>query len=161
MRRRWIVPATWVAAAVAVAPVAGAPAKNNRHVNVTCALELTALGPPQGSPPVGNSFGLVRCDSPLGNGVHHSRTTLMPTSPGNGGIAVAFKNYYDRGTVSGEVAGTFAATSPSDTTYAGTVRFTGGTGKFKHVRGAGTIRCTTADEGAHKTCTVVSKLTGT
>jgi hypothetical protein len=161
MRRRWIAPTALLATAVALGPVTGAPAKANKQVKVGCALALTALGPPQGTPPVGNSFGFVQCDSPLGNGVHYGSATVTPTSPGNGTIAVTFKNYYDRGTVNGKIAGTFTAASPADITYAGKVTFTGGTGTFKHVRGTGAIRCTTSDAGAHKACTVTSKLTGT
>ena len=55
---------------------------------------------------------------------------------------------------------TFAATSPMNITYKGTVTYTGGTGKFRHVKGTGTIECTTTDGGAHKACTVKSRLTG-
>ena len=35
-----------------------------------------------------------------------------------------------------------------------------GTGAFSHIRGTGTIACTTTDGGAHKTCTVKTKLRG-
>jgi len=55
---------------------------------------------------------------------------------------------------------TFSATSPKDIAYTGTVTYTGGTGKFKHVNGSGTIHCTSSDGGAHKACTVNSTLTG-
>ena len=58
------------------------------------------------------------------------------------------------------VAMTFAATSPMNITYQGTLQYIGGTGKFRRVRGSGTIECTTSDGGAHKSCTVKSKLTG-
>ena len=163
MRRRWIVPTALVATAVALGPVAGAPAKPKKQIKVGCALQLTALGPPQGTPPVINSFGFVQCDRPLGDGVHYGSAIATPTATNaaTGTIAVTFKNYYDRGTLSGKIAGTFTATSDTDITYAGTVTITGGTGKFKHVRGSGTIRCTTSDRGVHRACTVTSKLTGT
>ena len=78
---------------------------------------------------------------------------------GNGSIAVRFKNYHNAGTTSGTVAGTFTATSPTDITYTGTITYTRGTGRFKRVRGSGTVRCTTTDGGAHKACTVNSKVT--
>lgn len=163
MRRRWIVPTVLLATAVALAPVAGAPAKSKKRMKVGCALQLTALGPPQGTPPVGNSFGFVQCDGPFGDGVHYGSAIATPsaTNPANGTIAVTFKNYYDRGTLSGKIAGTFTATSDTEIVYAGTVTFTGGTGKFKRVRGSGTIRCTTSDRGVHKACKVTSKLTAT
>jgi hypothetical protein len=40
------------------------------------------------------------------------------------------------------------------------VTYTGGTGAFTHVKGTGTVACTTTDGGAHKSCVVDSKLTG-
>jgi hypothetical protein len=38
--------------------------------------------------------------------------------------------------------------------------YPGGTGRFEHGGGSGTIECTSTDGGAHRTCTVDSKLTG-
>ena len=161
MRRTLIITTAVLTAAAVAVPVAGAPAKAGKAAKVRCTLQLTAQGPPAGTPPVGVSFGLVQCDSPFGKGVHRGSAAMTPTRPGNGTIAVRFKNYYDRGTISGRIAGTFSATSPTNITYTGTVTFTAGTGAFKRVRGRGTIKCTTADAGVHKACTVTSKLTGT
>jgi len=161
MRRTLIITTAVLTAAAVAVPVAGAPAKAGKAAKVRCTLQLTAQGPPAGTPPVGVSFGLVQCDSPFGKGVHRGSAAVTPTRPGNGTIAVRFKNYYDRGTISGRIAGTFSATSPTNITYTGTVTFTAGTGAFKRVRGRGAIQCTTADAGVHKACTVTSKLTGT
>jgi hypothetical protein len=159
-------PITAGALTVSVAVVLGAAgpgsgiAANAKKTKLDCGLELIAQGPLQGTPPKGISFGFVTCSTPFGKGVHYGTATVTPTSPGNGTIAVRFKNYHNAGTTSGRVAGTFTATSPTDITYTGTITYTRGTGRFKHVRGGGTIRCTTTDGGAHKACTVNSKLTG-
>lgn len=147
-------------AALALIPGAGATAKGERATYLTCTFELSTLGPPQGVPPTANSFGLVACPRPLGEGVHYGSATATPTSPGHGTTVVSFKKYFDQGTIRGTVAGTFAATSPLDITYEGTVTMTGGTGRFKHVKGGGRLRCTSSDGGPHKSCTVTLKLTG-
>ncbi|MEY2514095.1 MAG: hypothetical protein QOJ89_1453 [bacterium] len=55
---------------------------------------------------------------------------------------------------------TIAAGSPTNLTYTGTVTYTSGSGRFKHVRGGGTIACSTTDGGAHKQCNVTTTLTG-
>ncbi len=85
---------------------------------------------------------------------------MTPTGPGTGTVSAQFTNTYHRGTASGTATMTFTATSPTDITYSGTVTYTGGTRKFKHVQGGGTIACTSSDGGAHKSCTVTSTLTG-
>ena len=85
---------------------------------------------------------------------------MTPAAPGHGTITASFKNYYNLGTARGRATMTFAATTPTNITYQGTVTYTGGTGRFRRVRGSGTIACTTSDGGAHKSCTVKSKLTG-
>jgi hypothetical protein len=161
MRRRSIIPTTLVMlSALAMAAATGATATAKKVTHRTCTLELFAQGPPQGTPPKNISFGFVTCPSPFGKGLHYSSLTVTPTSPGHGTGAVDFKNYYDHGTTSGTVALTFSATSPTDISYEGTVTYTSGTGRFKHVKGGGTIQCTTTDGGAHRACTVTTTLTG-
>lgn len=161
MTRRSIFPTTLVViGALALAAAPGATATSKKVTRLTCTLELFAQGPPQGTPPKNLSFGFVTCPSPFGKGLHVGSLTVTPTGPGHGTGTVDFKNYYDRGTTSGTVALTFAATSPTDISYEGTVTYTSGTGRFKHVKGGGTIRCTTTDGGAHKACTVTTTLTG-
>lgn len=151
MRQRIITTALMASAALAVGSGAGASAQT--VMQVTCTLGLFAQGPPN---PSGIQFGLVECPAPFGNGVHYDTYTVMPTGPGHGTVAGSFKNYFDRGTRSGTFALTFAATSPTNIAYTGTVTYTGGTGRFKHLRGSGAIECTTTDGGAHKSCTVHS-----
>ncbi len=158
MRRRWIFTAALMATAgLAAAPHSGASAKAGKVTKLTCTIAMNAQGAPN---PSGIHLGFVRCPQPFGNGLHHNSYTVTPTGPGQGSIAARFKNYYNLGTTSGRAALTFAATSPMNITYKGTVTYTGGTGKFRRVRGSGTIECTTTDGGAHKSCTVKSRLTG-
>lgn len=157
MRRRLIITAALAAtAALAVGPGNGAAAKSKRVTHLSCAFELYAQGPP----PSANSFGLVSCPRPLGDGLHYGSSTMTPTGPRQGTVAVSFKKYFDRGTISGTVAGTLAAASPMNIIYNGTVTMTGGTGRFKHVSASGRLACTSADGGARKSCTVNLRLRG-
>lgn len=152
--------ATALAAATAVAllpggAVAATAAKQAKKFH--CSLELIAQGKPN---PSGSHFGFARCPAPFGKGVQYNTYTVTPSSPTSGSIAGKFKNYYNTGTAHGTFALTFSATSPANVTYTGTVTYTGGTGAFTHIKGSGTVTCTTTDGGAHKSCVVDSKLTG-
>ncbi len=159
MQGKTIITAALVAAAaIAAGPATGATAKASKETKLTCGLEIYAQGAPN---PSGIQFGFASCPKPFGDGVHHSAYTVTPptaTSPAT--IAGTFKNYYNRGTASGTFALTVSPTGPGAFTYTGTVTYTGGTAKFRHVRGAGTITCTSTDNGAHKACTVNSTLRG-
>ena len=158
MRRRWIFSTGLMAtAALAVAPLSGAWAQGGKVTKLTCTLELNSQGAPN---PSSIHFGFAKCPQPLGKGLHYNAYTVSPTGPGQGTVTAAFKNYYNHGTTRGRATMTFTATSPMNITYAGTVTYTGGTGKFRRVRGSGTIECTTTDGGAHKSCTVKSNLRG-
>ncbi|MDX6690942.1 MAG: hypothetical protein QOG15_2399 [Solirubrobacteraceae bacterium] len=161
MRPSWIITTALVTiASVAIGSGTGASAKNNKTKHFSCALQLFQQGPLQGTPPTGISFGFVSCPAPFGNGVHFGSATVTPTSPGHGTVAVKIKNYFNRGTTRGTVAFTFVATTPTDLTYTGTVTYTGGTGRFKRVKGSGPIVCTSSDGGAHKACKVKLTLKG-
>ena len=158
MRRRWIFPSALLASAgLAAAPLGGASAQGEKVTKLDCTLALNAQGAPN---PSGIHFGFATCPRPFGKGVHYNSYTVTPTGPGQGTIAARFKNYYNLGTASGRATMTFAATSPTNITYTGTVTYTGGTGRFRRIKGSGTIQCTTTDGGAHKSCTVKSRLTG-
>jgi len=148
------------AAALTLGVGTGASAKSAKAKHIACTFELASQGPPQGTPPRATSFGLVACPRPLGNGLHHGTSTVTPTAPGQGTVAVRFKKYFNRGTFRGTVAGTFAATSPTNIVYEGKVTVTGGTGAFKHVKGGGRITCTSSDGGAHRSCKVNLTLKG-
>jgi hypothetical protein len=161
MRRTLIITtALATSAALALGAGTGASAKSKRVTQISCGLELSAQGPPQGTPPTTTSFGLVSCPRPFGDGLHFGTSTVAPTGPGQGTFAVDFKKYFDRGTIRGSVAGTFAATSPTAITNIGAVTITGGTGAYRHVKGTGTLECTSSDGGAHRSCTFKLKLTG-
>jgi len=156
-RRTIITTAIMASTALAASAGSGASAHGTNLTAITCTLDLFAQGMPN---PTGIQFGLVACPRPFGKGAHFDTLTVTPTGPGHGTIAASFKNYFDRGTRSGTAALTYAATSPMNITYTGSVTYTGGTGKFKHLRGSGTIQCTSTDGGAHKSCTVTSTLAG-
>ena len=153
MRRRLIITTALAAIATlamgSVGPL-GATAKSKRVAQLSCAFELYAQGPPQGVPPSANSFGLVSCPRAFGNGLHYGSATATSTGDGQGTVAVRFKKYFDRGTISGTVAGTFTAVSEMNITYQGAVTVTGGTERFKHVKGSGTLACTSANGGPRK-----------
>jgi hypothetical protein len=159
MRRRYFIGTALIAtAAVAAGPVGGVPAKSKQKVTeLTCTLENYAQGMPN---PTLIQFGFANCPKPFGKGLHYSRITVTPTGPGQGTATGTFKNFYNLGSAHGTASLTFAATAPGAVTYTGTVTYVGGTGRFGHVRGSGTIDCTSTDAGAHRTCTVHSKLTG-
>jgi len=143
-------------AALAAGFTGGASAK--KVTQLSCTLEITALGQPN---PSGTQVGTASCPDPFGSGTHFSAYTVTSgATPGTGTIAATFTNTYHRGTASGTAAMTFTATSATSVAYSGTVTYTSGTRKFKHVQGGGTIECTSTDRGAHKSCTVTSTLTG-
>ncbi len=158
MRRTTIIGTAVIAtAALAAGPAAGAPAKKNKVTELTCTLENFAQGTPN---PTLIQFGFANCPKPFGRGLHYSRVTVSPTGPGQGTATGTFKNYYDRGTAHGTATLSFAPTAPGVIGFTGTVTYLGGTGRFRGVRGNGTIECTSTDAGAHRTCTVRSRLTG-
>lgn len=160
MRRRNLISmAVMATAAIAVSPGAGASAKSNKVTELSCTIEAFQQGMPN---PSAIQFGFVSCPKPLGRGLHYSAFTVTSRpAPGVPGAANGtFKNYFNRGTTSGTFELTITASSPTSLTYTGTVSYTGGTGKFKHVTGGGTIVCTTNDGGAHKLCEVNTTLMG-
>lgn len=163
MRRRYLITTALVATAtLAVAPATGAPAKSKKAKTFSCTIDNYALGQPTPANPTVVHLGFVSCPKPFGEGLHHNRVTItkMPAAGVPGAATVTFKNFYNRGTTRGTVALTITPSSPTNITYTGTITYTGGTGKFKRLKGGGTIQCTTTDGGAHKSCTVNSTLTG-
>jgi hypothetical protein len=156
MRRTALITTTLVATAALAAGFSGGASAKQGPIELSCSLALVTQTPP----PNGTHSGTVDCPDPFGSGTHDSAFTVTPTGMGTGTIAATFTNAYHRGTTSGTAQLTFAATSPTNITYSGTVTYTGGTRKFKHVAGGGTIECTSTDGGAHKACTVNSTLTG-
>jgi hypothetical protein len=160
MRSRSIITTLVAVTALAIGADAGASAHAAKAKHISCTFELYSQGAPQGTPPRAISFGLVACPRPFGDGVHYGTSTVTPTGPGQGTVAVSFKKYFNRGTFEGTVAGTFAATSPTNIDYQGKVTVTGGTGAFRHITGGGTLNCTSSDGGAHRSCKVNLTLKG-
>jgi hypothetical protein len=164
MRRRYLIPTALVAAAVlAVGPSTGASAKPKKAKQFSCTIDSIALGQPTPASPTVTQLGFVSCPKPLGDGLHYNQITITQfPAPGVPGAATGkFKNYFNRGTTRGTVAVAIVANgSPMNLTFTGTVTYTGGTGRFKHVAGGGTIVCTSTDGGAHKSCEVHTTLTG-
>jgi hypothetical protein len=156
MRRTPIITTTLLATVALAAGFTGGASAKHGTTELSCTLELVTTAPP----PNGTHAGAAECPDPFGSGTHFSAFTVTPTGMGQGSIAATFTNTYHRGTASGTAAMTFIATSPTNITYSGTVTYTSGTRKFKHVQGTGTIECTSTDGGAHKSCTVDSVLTG-
>ncbi len=154
MYRRTII--TTAASAVLTLGVSAAPAADTTKMR--CTFEITAQNPPKS--PSGTHFGHADCLAPLGKGVQFNSYSVTPASPTAGVTDGTFKNHYNRGTTKGTFQMNFAASSPTQITYTGTVRVRRGTGAFRRVRGAGTITCTTTDGGAHKTCNVSTTLRG-
>lgn len=159
MHSKWITVTGLVAtAALVAAPSTGATAKSKKETKLSCNLEVFAQGAPN---PSGIHFGFASCPKPFGKGLHHNKYTVTPpTATSPGAISGTFKNYYNLGTARGTFAMTFKPTGPGAFAYTGTVTYTGGTAKFKNVRGTGTIQCASTDGGAHKSCSVNSTLTG-
>lgn len=153
-RNRLMTAAALAATATLAAGVGSAPAAKTKQV--TCSLELTTQGMPN---PSSTHFGHARCPAPLGKGVHFNSFTVMPASPTSGAVTAKFKNYFDTGTTNGTSKLTYAASAPGKVAYTGTVKYTGGTGAFKGAKGSGTIDCTSADAGLHKSCTVKTTFT--
>jgi len=163
VRPKYLITTALVAsAALAVAPATAAPAKPKTAKTFSCTIDNYALGQPTPANPSVVHLGFVSCPKPFGKGLHHNRVTItkMPSAGVPGSATATFKNFYNRGTTRGTVALTITPSSTTNITYTGTVTYTGGTGKFKRLKGGGTIQCTTTDGGAHKSCTVNSKLTG-
>ncbi len=69
--------------------------------------------------------------------------TLLPTA---GSVTGTFKQYYDRGTVSG----TFSVAPTGAVTYAGNGTLDSGTGAYRGARGTITrLSCSSPDGGTH------------
>jgi hypothetical protein len=140
---------------VATASVAGAGSPT--HVKFTCAVHLQTLAAPGAS---GEDFGTVACAPIFGKGVQHDTVTVTPTSPTSGTGTGPFKAFFDTGTIRGTMRLTASATPAGLATYTGTIKISGGTGAYKHVRGSVKAHCSSPDGGTHTTCTSKGTVTG-
>lgn len=105
----------------------------------------------------GLAFGQLNCTKPFGAGVQQARnTTTIVGSTVN--VSGSFKNFFNDGTDSGTVkmSGPF---STAGITVKGSLTATGGTGAYKHMKGKGSVTCTTTDAGKTFHCTVKGTVT--
>jgi hypothetical protein len=148
--------AALIAALVAVTATA-ATAGSAKKVKFTCTVRLQTLAAPGAS---GEDFGTVACTPVFGKGVQHDTITVTPTSQTTATGTGPFKAFFDTGTIHGTTKLAAGAPSGGVVTYTGTLKFTGGTGAYKHVRGSGTSECSSPDGGTHTACTSKGTVTG-
>jgi hypothetical protein len=129
-----------------------AAARERSNRMVTCHARLFDQSPPTASE--GFDLGFVSCSGRFGDGLQWDHFRVRLTSPTTAMLTGPFKDFFDQGTTHGrfELHGT-------QTHLTGTLRFLGGTGAFKHVRGHGRLECT-ATSGNETDCTAVATLTG-
>jgi hypothetical protein len=108
--------------------------------HVTCDLNLIAVKPPRTL--TAENFGTIACDKKyLGEGVQHDSSAVTPTSQFAGHFSGPLKQFFDRGTLSGTFTINYV-TDPATraVTYDGTIEITKGTGRFRGVKGKGTLK---------------------
>jgi hypothetical protein len=127
------------------------------NVKFTCTVHLQTLAPPGAS---GEDFGTVACTPVFGEGVQHDTVTVTPTSPTTGTGTGPFKAFFDTGTIHGTMKLTASAAPAGVATYTGTIKISGGTGAYKHVRGSIKAQCSSPDGGTHTNCTSKGTVTG-
>jgi hypothetical protein len=140
-----------------VATATGAEARS--PTKVACTLHLQALVVPGAAHP-GEDFGTLACARPFGKGVQHAYSiTVAPTSDTTGTATGRFQQFFDTGRIQGTFTWTFNADATGVVTSSGSVRISGGTDTYQHVRGSGTVACSSQDGGRHTTCTEKMTLT--
>jgi hypothetical protein len=110
-----------------------------KHKKVSCELKLHAVKPPRTIE--AENFGTISCDKKfLGEGVQHDSSTVTPTSQFSGHFTGPVKQFFDKGTLSGTFTISYV-TDPTTlaVTYNGTIDITKGTGKYKGLKGTGTL----------------------
>jgi hypothetical protein len=84
----------------------------------------------------GEDFGTITCTKRFGEGVQHDTYTFAFSSPTAGTGTLKFKDYYDKGTVSG-IWNLKAVVVGTTIDYTFTVKLESGTGAYKGVKGSG------------------------
>jgi hypothetical protein len=120
----------------------GKHALKTKHVS--CDLTLTAVLPPRTL--TAENFGTVACNKVFGEGVQHDSSVVTPTGQYMGHFTGPVKQFFDKGTISG----TFTISYVTDPTtlavsYDGTIDITKGTGRYRHVKGTGTLKGASPD----------------
>ena len=112
----------------------------NAHPNskVTCAIKLIAVKPPRTIN--AENFGEIDCSPYLGKGVQHDSSVVTPTGQFSGHFTGPVKQFFDNGTLFGQFTIAYV-TNPTTlaVTYNGTITIEGGTGRYKNLRGEGTL----------------------
>jgi hypothetical protein len=140
-----LVAALSVAALTTVAPANGkiaARAAKTKTKTITCNLTLFAIVP-QPAPTAAN-FGTTTCTKPFGLGVQQDSSVTTRTSPTTGFFTGPFKMFFNDGTIKGTFRIAFKTTLNAAykivaVNYTGTLKVRFGTGKFKKVKGSGTL----------------------
>lgn len=128
--------------------------KHKQRTPVTCTLNLFAIIK-QPAPTAAN-FGTTRCSAGLGTGVQQDSSTTTRTSPTTGSFTGPFKMFFNEGTIYGTFTISFVttleplATEPPSfairgVAYTGRLKVTRGSGRYRHVRGTGTLTGTSPD----------------
>lgn len=138
-----LVAALSVAALTTVAPAVGKiPARAAKTKNITCNLTLFAIIP-QPAPTAAN-VGTTTCTKPFGSGVQQDSSVTTRTSPTTGFFTGPFKMFFNDGTIKGTFKIVYKTTLNAAyklvaVNYTGTLRVRFGTGRFKQVKGTGTL----------------------
>ena len=107
-------------------------------LKVTCEIKLIAVKPPRTI--TAENFGELDCDPVFGKGVQHDSSVVTPASQFSGSFTGPVKQFFDHGTLSGHFTIAYV-TNPTTlaVTYDGTIEIESGTGRYKNVRGTGTL----------------------
>jgi len=111
---------------------------------VSCTINLIAVKPPRTL--AAENFGTLSCTPTLGTGVQHDSSFVTPTSRFAGSFTGPYQQFFQTGTIYGHFTISYV-TDPATlaVTYEGTIAVEGGTGKYKNVRGTGTLKGGSAD----------------
>lgn len=142
--------------ALALSTAAGNAAVSPKKTHLACTLQAYNVKFPRAT---GLSYADLRCSKPFGHGVQRATYALGSPSPGVITSTGTFTNYGARGTTYGS-SSLRGGVSGTKITLRGTLKVLGGTGAYSHVRGTGSIKCTTADAGKTYSCKVSAALTG-
>jgi hypothetical protein len=116
-----------------IAPLSAAA--KTKQTSIACTLYLTEV---HGNVLKGADKGPMSCSSPLGDGTQSDTFTMKFNKKKTGGTGlVTFKDAFKGGTVSGTWKLTFKIPAGAPPSLAFHVTYTGGTGKFKGITGAG------------------------
>ena len=116
------------------------PGSTAAHVKqrVSCTIHLIAVKPPRTI--TAENFGTIACSPPFGEGVQHDSSVVTPATQFSGSFTGPHQQFFETGSLHGHFTISYV-TDPTTlaVTYNGTIGVDGGTGKFKNVRGSGTL----------------------